>query len=153
MKCATFFAADLFGCQNLNYNKPEQNFQKLGCRNWNLCCPRNISRLVLCLHLHGRLPGSCCSLPCKGRAPTTVIKNIKIFEMAAFTWISFFMVIQFYVMFLKDSQKSRPDSLHQVQPERKIFEPRLCIECHLKQTRIWKTCGVPLNWLWLHAVS
>lgn len=41
-------------------------------------------------------------------------------------------------------KKNRLISLHQVQSEeeKKIFEPWLCIECHLKQTQIQKTPGV-----------
>ena len=51
IKCMAFFAADVFGCQSLNYDKLEQSFQNPKCKNWNLWCPRNVSCLGLCLYL------------------------------------------------------------------------------------------------------
>lgn len=121
-------------------------------RNWNLWCPRNVSCLGLCLYLQERLPRPCYSLPCKGRAFITAIKNMETLENGRMRLYSLVQGYKILCRISKGCQKNRTAFTKHSQKKKKNWNG-LCIECHLKQTRIYKTCGItfklPLTPCWV----
>ena len=116
IKCTAFYAADVFGCQSLNYNKLEQ-FPKSKVQELKSLVPRECQLSGTVLVFVGEVAKIMLQCALSSRVFTTVIKiwkQQKWGDVIALTL--FYMVKKFCISKWCKKKKNDLNSLYQVQP-------------------------------------